>query len=114
VRRSIGFCRELNLPVAGLIENMSGFVCPHCSRRVELFGSGGGEALARETGVTFLGRVPIDPVFVQDGDAGRPTIMQEGDSPARTAFSEAVRPLLESVAAASSDAGKAHHARGSA
>jgi len=114
VRRSIGFCRELELPVAGLIENMSGFVCPQCGQRIELFGSGGGAALAREMDVPFLGSVPIDPRFVTDGDAGRPTVARESDSPARTAFAEAIRPLLESVASASRGAGGQRVAGGEA
>ena len=58
VRRSITFCRKLGLPVAGVIENMSGFVCPHCGKTTDLFKSGGGEALAREMNAPFLGRVP--------------------------------------------------------
>lgn len=108
VRRSIGFCRELDLPVAGLIENMSGYVCSHCGRRVELFGSGGGEALAQEMDVPFLGSVPIDPQFVTDGDAGSPTVTQEGDSPACAAFTKAIHPLLESVGSGSCDADGKH------
>jgi Mrp family chromosome partitioning ATPase len=114
VRRSIGFCRELGLPVAGLIENMSGYVCPHCGRRVELFGSGGGEALAREMGVKFLGRVPIDPEFVTGSDAGKPFVAQEGDSPARAAFSQAIRPLLASVGTVFRDGDETREAGGAA
>jgi len=59
VRRCIGFCRRLNLPVLGVIENMSGFVCPNCGERVDIFKTGGGEAMARSAGVPFLGRIPF-------------------------------------------------------
>jgi Mrp family chromosome partitioning ATPase len=61
VRRSISFCNRLNLSVAGIIENMSGFVCPHCGKEVNLFKTGGGEKLAAEMHVPFLGRIPLDP-----------------------------------------------------
>ncbi len=71
VRRSITFCKKLNLPIIGIIENMSGFTCPHCGGRTDLFSSGGGEKLAAETGVPFLGGVPFDPGIVVCGDSGK-------------------------------------------
>ncbi len=70
VRKSINFCRTLKMEIFGLIENMSGFTCPHCNKMVELFGTGGGEKTARETGIRFLGRIPFDPNFVSCGDNG--------------------------------------------
>jgi len=70
VRKSINFCRTLKMDIFGLIENMSGFTCPHCNKMVELFGTGGGEKTARETGIQFLGRIPFDPNFVSCGDKG--------------------------------------------
>ena len=87
VRRSITFCRKLSLPVAGIIENMSGFVCPHCGKTTDPFKSGGGEALAREMNVPFLGRVPLDPAVVQSGDGGKPFMGQGDQCPAAKAFS---------------------------
>ena len=86
VRRSITFCRKLGLSVAGVIENMSGFVCPHCGKTTDPFKSGGGEALAREMNVPFLGRVPLDPAVVQSGDGGKPFMGQADQSPAAKAF----------------------------
>lgn len=86
VRRSITFCRKLGLSVAGVIENMSGFVCPHCGKTTDPFKSGGGEALAREMNVPFLGRVPLDPAVVQSGDGGKPFMGQTDQSPAAKAF----------------------------
>ena len=77
VRRCITFCEKLKLPVLGVIENMSGFVCPHCGERTDLFGSGGGEAMAAEMSVPFLGRVPLDPQVVASGDEGRPFVGSE-------------------------------------
>ena len=70
VRRSVNFCNHTGNSVLGIIENMSGFVCPHCNQEVDIFASGGGETLANETGVPFLGRIPLDPKIVQAGDAG--------------------------------------------
>ncbi len=96
VRRSISFCRELSLPVAGLIENMSGLVCPDCGRHLDLFGSGGGEKLALEMHVPFFGRVPIDMSVVSAGDTGEPFIARDDESPAAQAFTEVIRPLLAS------------------
>lgn len=72
VRKSIDFCEKLHLPVTGVIENMSGFVCSHCGQVTNIFGSGGGEQMAMEMGVPFLGRVPILPEFVTLSDNGRP------------------------------------------
>lgn len=72
VRKSVTFCRQMKLPIIGVIENMSGFVCPHCGETVDIFKSGGGERMAEEMGVPFLGRVPLDPAMVQAGDSGRP------------------------------------------
>ncbi|CAG8608176.1 1726_t:CDS:2 [Ambispora leptoticha] len=64
VRKELNFCKKVDLPILGVIENMSGFVCPHCAECTNLFSTGGGEAMAREFEVDFLGRVPIDPSFI--------------------------------------------------
>jgi Mrp family chromosome partitioning ATPase len=69
-RKSINFARKVNVPLLGVIENMSGFVCPHCGKGSEIFGSGGGEKAAQEMGVPFLGRIPIEPALMQAEDAG--------------------------------------------
>ncbi|MBP2655718.1 MAG: minD 1 [Firmicutes bacterium] len=71
VRKSIKFCQKVNMPILGMIENMSGFVCPDCGNRHEIFKSGGGEKTAVAGNITFLGRLPIDPGVVAAGDAGR-------------------------------------------
>jgi Mrp family chromosome partitioning ATPase len=94
VRKSITFCRELGLPVLGVIENMSGFVCPHCGTVTDIFKTGGGERMAREMGVPFLGRIPIDPAIGEACDAGRPFV--EGDRPTETAkaFQRIIAPIL--------------------
>ena len=86
VRKSISFCRTLSVPVLGVIENMSGFVCPHCGRTVDVFKTGGGRAMAEEMGVPFLGAVPLDPAVVANGDAGIPLSDAAGTFPAAAAF----------------------------
>ena len=72
VRKSVSFCRQLRLPVLGVIENMSGLACPHCGGRIDVFSSGGGESMAGDMGVPFLGRIPLDPEIVKSGDEERP------------------------------------------
>ena len=70
VRKSINFCKTVNMEIFGLVENMSGFACPHCNEMIELFGSGGGEKTARQMGINFLGSIPFDPRMVACGDSG--------------------------------------------
>jgi Mrp family chromosome partitioning ATPase len=100
VRRSVSFCRQVNLPVLGILENMSGFVCPHCGKESALFKAGGGQALAAETGVPFLGRVPIDPQVVAASDDGRPFVISQPDSAATKAFLAAIEPVRALVESA--------------
>ncbi len=83
VRRSITFCNKVGNPVAGVIENMSGFVCPKCSEKVDIFGSGAGEQLARDTGVPYLGAIPLSREIVKSGDAGRALTELPGDHPVK-------------------------------
>ena len=70
VRKSISFCKTVNMKLFGLIENMSGFKCPHCGEMIDLFGSGGGEKTANEAEIPFLGRIPFDTEMVSCGDTG--------------------------------------------
>jgi Mrp family chromosome partitioning ATPase len=70
VRKSINFCKAVNMEIFGLIENMSGFACPHCNEMIELFGTGGGERTAQQMGIDFLGSIPFDPKVVACGDTG--------------------------------------------
>jgi ATP-binding protein involved in chromosome partitioning len=94
VRKSIRFCRTLGMPIFGIIENMSGFVCPNCGTEHQLFKSGGGKQLALETGFRFLGSIPIDPRMVVASDEGRPFVLEHPTSPAAKAFDEIVAPML--------------------
>jgi ATP-binding protein involved in chromosome partitioning len=90
VRKSITFCRSLNLPVLGVLENMSGFVCPKCGERTDIFKAGGGENMATAMNVPFLGRIPIDPQIVEACDSGQPYVDKYRQSQAARAFQEAV------------------------
>lgn len=80
VEKSLSFCRELKLPVVGLVENMSGFICPHCGERSDIFKSGGAEKLAQKTGIALLAQVPFEPLVVIGGDSGQPHILSYPDS----------------------------------
>ncbi len=94
VRKSIRFCRMLEMPVFGIIENMSGFVCPDCGAEHQLFRSAGGEQLPRETGFRFLGRIPFDPRLVVSSDEGKPFVLQYPGSAAARAFDQIIASIL--------------------
>jgi Mrp family chromosome partitioning ATPase len=96
-RKSVGFSRQLKMPVLGIIENMSGLICPHCGKEIDLFKVGGGEKAAKELNVPFLGRVPLDPKVVESGDDGMPVILASSDSPAAEAFNLIVEKILLQV-----------------
>lgn len=86
VRKSINFCKTVNLEVAGIVENMSGYECPQCKRAVHLFGTGGGQRTAGQFGIPLLGRIPFDPNLVACGDAGVSFQEKHEDSAAAAAF----------------------------
>ncbi|OPY90852.1 MAG: Septum site-determining protein MinD [Syntrophus sp. PtaU1.Bin208] len=94
VSKSVTFCRNLKIPVLGVVENMSGLICPHCSTLIELFKQGGGEEMAKRMEVPFLGRIPIDPQIVQSSDKGQPFVFYHQDTEAAGAFRRIVQPLL--------------------
>ncbi len=95
VRRCITFCHNLRLPVLGVLENMSGFVCPNCGEKTDVFKSGGGEIMAGQMHVRFLGRIPIDPQIVQACDSGRPFVYHYNQSQTAKAFEKILNPILE-------------------
>lgn len=94
VRKSISFCHHVHLPVIGVIENMSGFICPNCGITVDIFKTGGGEKMASEMEVPFLGRIPIDPKIVEHSDSGRPFLQYVPESETAGAFESIIVPLL--------------------
>jgi len=97
VRKCITFCRQVKMPVLGVVENMSGFACPHCGKTTDLFKSGGGERMATEMAVPFLGRIPIDPAVVESGDAGRPVVSHYADSPSAVAFAQVTAAIRQRI-----------------
>jgi ATP-binding protein involved in chromosome partitioning len=80
--------RQLNIPVLGVIENMSYFICGHCQERTEIFGHGGGARMAEDMGIPFLGEVPIDTRVRTGGDEGTPIVIAAPDAPAAKAFTD--------------------------
>jgi ATP-binding protein involved in chromosome partitioning len=99
VRKSINFCKTVKVEICGIIENMSGLVCPHCNQTVNIFKSGGGEDLARELDLPFLGKIPMDPKVVMAGDDGTPYLTANLDSPAAQAFSKVVAAIVARIPA---------------
>lgn len=95
VKKSINFCRRIKIPVLGVIENMSGLVCPHCQAMIDLFKKGGGEEMATKMGVPFLGRIPIDPNIVEASDLGEPYVSRHGEAEGAAAFSRIVQHLID-------------------
>ena len=104
VRRCVTFCKQVNLTVLGILENMSGFVCPQCGARIDLFKVGGGETLARETKVPFLGRIPFDPEIVISGDSGVPFADRDVAGPSLAALRAVVESLVNREGAVDQEA----------
>jgi ATP-binding protein involved in chromosome partitioning len=86
VRKAVAMFRQLNIPLLGVIENMSYFVCGHCQERTDIFGNGGGRRMAEDLGIPFLGEVPIDTRVRAGGDEGQPIVAAAPDTPAARAF----------------------------
>ena len=91
VKKAITFAERLNMPIIGVVENMSGFICPHCGKKTEIFQSGGGIKIAQEANVAFLGSIPIDPKVGADADKGSPFIIAHPESEASKVFNEIVK-----------------------
>ena len=94
VRKSISFCNELDIPVLGVIENMSGFACPKCNEVTPIFGAEGGQKMADEMAVSFLGSIPIDPMVVRSGDEGRSFVELAELSPAAQSFRDIIDKII--------------------
>ncbi len=96
-RKAVNFSRLLDIPVLGIVENMSGMVCPHCGEKIDLFKMGGGERAALELGAPFLGRIPIDPRIVISCDAGTPFVVDPGPSEAGKAFENLTQAVIRAT-----------------
>jgi len=97
VRKSINFVKKMNMPIIGIIENMSGFKCPHCGKSVDIFKTGGGLKASKDFCVPFLGRVPLDAEIVETGDSGEPFVVKNKSSDAAKAFVEIVENIEKIV-----------------
>jgi len=86
VRKSVNFVRKMNIPIIGIIENMSGFNCPHCNNTVDIFKTGGGLKASRDFNATFLGKIPIDPKIVEMGDEGTTFMINDKNSETAKSF----------------------------
>ena len=96
-RKSVLFAHELKIPVVGIVENMSGFICPHCQGVVDIFKKGGGEAMAERMGVSFLGRIPMTSLIVEASDDGRPFIEKQKDAEVSRMFDRIVDNLIGKI-----------------
>jgi ATP-binding protein involved in chromosome partitioning len=93
VKKAVTFARRLGIPIIGIIENMSGFVCPNCGAKIDIFQSGGGAKIANELSIPFLGSILIDQKICEDADKGMPFIVEHANSPASKAFLEIVEKI---------------------
>jgi ATP-binding protein involved in chromosome partitioning len=94
-KKGMKMFQQVNVPILGIVENMSGFTCSHCGKATAIFKEGGGERMAKEAGVAFLGSVPIDPEIMASGDAGIPILERNADSPGARAFFEIANRLTQ-------------------
>ena len=104
-RKGLKMFQKVNVPVLGIVENMSLFSCPHCGKETPIFRHGGGERTAKELGVPFLGKVPIDPAVAVGGDEGTPVIVRDPSSPAAVAFGEVAGQVAAQLSIANSAEG---------
>ena len=96
-RKSVTFAAQTGIPVIGIVENMSGFVCPHCGETIDIFKSGGGEATAKDIGVQFLGKVPLEPEVVASGDNGMPIVVANPESASAKAFQKIAEKVVKTI-----------------
>ncbi len=106
VKKAVFFSRDSNVPIIGIVENMSGLECPHCGKNIDVFKTGGGEKICSELGVSFLGRIPLDPGITQKCDDGEAFVTSKPDSDAAKAFGEIVTKCETFVATYRNEMGK--------
>ena len=96
-RKAIEMFRQMKVDIAGMVENMSYFVCPHCQHEIDIFSRGGAEKTAREFGVEFLGSIQLDPEIRKSGDEGKPSVLEGEESPHAKALFEFARQVMSRV-----------------
>ncbi len=105
VRRGVRMFQKVNVPILGIIENMSVFCCPNCGHRAEIFGHGGARREAERLGVPFLGEIPLLPAIRELADAGTPIVLARPDSPEAKAYRDIARQLRAALATPATPAG---------
>jgi Mrp family chromosome partitioning ATPase len=96
VRKSINFCHQVNMKILGVVENMSGFVCPDCGKKIDIFGSGGGTRMSAQMEVPFLGEIPIEPEMVKMGDSGRlKDLVEKSDLEINKAYDRILEKIID-------------------
>jgi len=96
-RRAVNMAKKLNIPVIGVVENMSGFICPHCGKEIDIFGTGGGEKMSRQMGAEFLGSIPMEVQTRYAGDNGRPVVLNVQESKTAKAFTNIAKNVEDLV-----------------
>jgi len=96
-KKSIKFSKLVNMPVLGIVENMSGFICPHCDERIDIFKSGGGEKASKEMDVDFLGKIPLTPEMVETGDEGKPYIFSKKEGVAYESLNTVISEIVKKI-----------------
>jgi ATP-binding protein involved in chromosome partitioning len=95
VKKAITFAKQVGVPVIGIIENMSGFVCPECGAQLDIFKTGGGKKIADELSVPYLGKIPIDPAICINSDSGTPVVAEKNASPTIEAFAQIIMKIKQ-------------------
>ena len=95
--KALAMFRQLNVPILGVLENMSSFVCPHCGTSSSIFKQGGARKASERLGIRFLGQIPLDPTVCQTGDRGEPIVAGYPDSPVTDAFRRVSAALMEEI-----------------
>jgi ATP-binding protein involved in chromosome partitioning len=103
VKKSVTFAKQIGVPVIGIIENLSGFVCPDCGKKIDIFRSGGGKRIAKDLSVPYLGNIPIDPKVCDSSDCGTPFIVANPNQPTAKAFRKIVEKTEQFLAKNKSD-----------
>ncbi|MEX2724425.1 MAG: Mrp/NBP35 family ATP-binding protein [Candidatus Freyarchaeota archaeon] len=97
VRKAVSMARKMNIPIIGIIENMSGFICPKCGEKYEILGAGGGKKISQEMNLNLLGQIPIDPKITENTDHGTPFIVENPESQTAKTFNEIVQKIQKIV-----------------
>lgn len=106
VRRAIAMFQKVKVPLLGVVENMSGFVCPHCGKSTDIFAKGGGQRAAEALNIPFLGEIPLVPEVRVGSDSGHPVVLSQPDSPVAQAFIQVAKKVAAQVSALAEEEGR--------